>query len=189
MQTARPLLPSGDHAPLGVSLIELLVVVALLAVLASIAIPSFAGAARQYRVNAITEEFMASVQLARVEAIRMGQDVLIQRDTTCEEPLPTKADWHCGWRVFADLNRNQQRDANEVELQSIAAPAGVHVRKGKSGSGEYLKIDRYGQSLRGQSFAFFPADRDVRNGLLICFSLGTRLRTLKNAESCSDQPA
>lgn len=188
MQKARHLFIVGSNRPLGVSLIELLVVIAVVAVLASIAIPSFAGIARQYRVNAAAEEFMASVQLARVDAMRLGQDIVIRRQTSCDAALPTTADWHCGWRVFADLNGNHLPDAAEAELQSVALPVGVYLQAKGAGSPQYMTINRYGQvTVKGQRFAVFPAGMDEMSGQLICFSTGTRLRTVKGAKACSEQ--
>ncbi|WP_382158877.1 GspH/FimT family pseudopilin [Hydrogenophaga sp. ANAO-22] len=189
MQKARHLFIAGPNRPLGVSLIELLVVIAVLAVLASIAIPSFAGIARQYRVNAAVDEFMASVQLARVDAMRLGQDILIQRQTSCDVVLPTTADWDCGWRVFVDLNGNQLPDPAEAELQSVALPTGIRLVKAKGGgSPQYITINRYGQvTAIGQRFAAFPAGMDDLSGQLICFSTGTRLRTVKGAKTCPDE--
>lgn len=190
MQKARPRLPANSHAPLGTSLIELLVVIAVLAVLSSLAIPSFASIARQYRVNAVTEAFMASVQLARVDAMRLGQDIVLRRDTGCIATLPTTADWRCGWRVFADLNGSHEREAAEAELQSVALPPGVYLQAQGAGSPQYLTINRYGQiNVRGQRFAVFPAGMTAMDGQLICFSTGTRLRTVRNAKDCDDQAA
>lgn len=189
MQKARHLFLTGPSGSLGISLIELLVVIAVLAVLASLAIPSFAGIARQYRVNAVAEEFMASVQLARMDAMRLGQDILIRRQTSCDVALPTTADWHCGWRVFADLNGNQLLDATEAELQSVALPTGIQFIKAQGGgSPQYITINRYGQvTAKGQRFTVIPAGLDELSGQLICFSTGTRLRTVKGAKTCLDQ--
>jgi type IV fimbrial biogenesis protein FimT len=189
MQKARRLFVSGPDGILGVSLIELLVVIAVLAILASIAIPSFAGISRQYRVNAAAEEFMASVQLARLDAIRLGQDMVIRRQTSCAVALPTTADWHCGWRVFADLNGNQLPDAGETELQSVALPTGIHLVKAQGGgSPQYITINRYGQvTAIGQRFSVFAANMTEQSGQLICFSTGTRLRTVNGAKTCLDQ--
>jgi len=190
MQKARPLLLTGSRAPLGITLIELLVAIAVLAVLSSLAIPSFASITRQYRVNAVTEEFLASVQLARVDAMRLGQNIVLRRETGCATPLTTTADWRCGWRVFADLNGNSQREASEAELQVVTLPPGVDLLARGAGSPQYLTINRYGQvNVRGQRFAVFPTGMTDEDGQLICFSTGTRLRTIRNAKDCDDQPA
>lgn len=190
MQKARPLSIPSSSALLGASLIELLVAITVLAALSSLAIPSFASIARQYRVNAVTEEFMASVQLARVEAMRLGQAIVLRRDTGCGATLTSTADWRCGWRVFADLNGNHLREASETELQSVVLPPGIDLQAQGAGSPQYMTIDRYGQvNVRGQRFAVFPTGMTAMQGQLICFSTGTRLRTLRNAKDCDGPSA
>lgn len=169
------------------SLIELVVALGVLAVLASLAIPAFASMARQYRLDTLTEEFLASVQLARVEAVRSGQDIVIRRHTDCDAALASTADWDCGWRVFVDTNANRLQDAGEADLQSIALPTGIRFRKEGLGSPQYLRIDRFGStSPTGQRFAVFTADKTDSERRLVCFSNGTRLRTVRNATTCTD---
>lgn len=185
MQKARSLPFRGQRRALGVSLIELLVAAGILAVLASLAIPSFAGISRQYRMDAVTEEFMASVQFTRVKAIHLGQDFVILRDTACAIVLSTTSDWGCGWRVFADLNDNRLLDGAETVVQSITMPPGIKFQKAGGGSPQYLHIDRFGRSSAlGQRFEVYPQGMNVIDGQLICFSTGTRLRKVKHMEAC-----
>ena len=81
----------------GFTLIELMVTVAMLAVLLSIAAPSFARMMASNRMATQTNEFTAALNLARLEAVRRGQSVAIRADgggTTFQG----------GWRVFTDAN-------------------------------------------------------------------------------------
>jgi len=170
-------------------LIEMLAVVSLLAVLTTIAAPSYTSISRQYRLDAVSEEFMASVQFARVEAMRLGQDMLLLRNTACEVVLDSTADWSCGWQVFPDTNGNQTLDSAETLLQAVAVPAGVTFRKGPGGSPRYLHIDRFGRTTSfGQRFEAFPRNQKVIDGQVICFSTGTRLRMVRHVEACPPLP-
>ena len=82
----------GDN---GYTLIELIVVVILLGVLASIAAPGWLGFINRQRVRTVTDRVFQSLRLAQSEAKRTKRDVKITFDTsvapkvTFDPPLPT----------------------------------------------------------------------------------------------------
>lgn len=85
----------------GFSLIELMVVVAITAILLAIGLPSFQGSLRSNRVATATNELMASFALARSEAIRSPGGAVIcstQNGTSCG------GDWNDGWMVWIDMD-------------------------------------------------------------------------------------
>ncbi|RYE71403.1 MAG: prepilin-type N-terminal cleavage/methylation domain-containing protein, partial [Oxalobacteraceae bacterium] len=65
----------GQH--IGFSLVELMVTVAVLAIVAAIAIPSFTGLINSSRLTASANEVLASLQMARSEAVRRNQTVIV----------------------------------------------------------------------------------------------------------------
>jgi type IV fimbrial biogenesis protein FimT len=85
----------------GFSLIELMIAIAILAILLAIGLPSFQGSLRNNRVTSTTNELMASISLARSEALRNpGGAVLCTttNGTTCG------GTWNDGWMVWVDVN-------------------------------------------------------------------------------------
>ncbi len=169
----------------GFTIIELMVVVALIAVLAGLAAPSFTDLLRRYRVDSVRETFAASVTLAREESIRLGTPIVIRRITGCGVTLSGNQDWSCGWRVFADLNGDNTMNGTETPTQEVTLPAGVTVRKGNSTNPQFITINRFGQVTQlDQRFEMFPTGMAATNGQLVCFTAGTRLRTVKNASTC-----
>ena len=96
----RILAQNGKH---GFSLIELMVVVAIVAILASIAGPAFQEMLQKNRLTAASSALQASLNLARSEAIKRGPDakVTLAANTTA-------GSWSNGWTVFVD----KTNDAN-----------------------------------------------------------------------------
>lgn len=169
----------------GFTLIEMMVVVALMAILVGLAAPSFIETFRRYRVDATREDLTASINLARAEAIRTGQAIVLRRVTACGVALADNQDWSCGWQVFADPNNNNLLDGAEALVQQVAVANQITVRKANAVNPELVVIDRYGQVTQlGQRFEIFPAGLAAINGQLLCFTTGTRLRTVKNQAAC-----
>ena len=91
----------------GFTLIEMMAVVAIVAILLSIAIPSFSGSIRRNTVEGYVDKLNASIRLARAEAQGMSKPIAIcptpgdsQGNTiTCETSANS---WASGWTVFVD---------------------------------------------------------------------------------------
>src|SRR5690606_34204013 len=79
--------------------IELLVTVAVVAILLAIAFPNFEGSMRRNRLATTTNELLGSVALARSEAIlnTRGAGICASADG-----LACGGDWDVGWRVWTD---------------------------------------------------------------------------------------
>lgn len=77
---------AGSPRQGGFTLIELMITIAVLAVVLAIAVPSFQGITNRNRLTAITNEVVAAIQLTRMEAIRRNQRVVMcptTNGTTC----------------------------------------------------------------------------------------------------------
>lgn len=95
----------------GFSLMELIVVVAVLAIVAAFALPGFAEVVRSNRLASASNELLTSISYARSEAIRNTRGAAICASTdgaTCSED----GDWSEGWIIWADLNANGSIDAD-----------------------------------------------------------------------------
>ncbi len=98
----------------GFTLVELMVTVAVLAVLSTIAYPSFQSTIRSNRVATTTNELIASLALARSEAIKTRVVGLYAH------PQRAKSDgssWADGWMVWEDRNGNGALDSGENVLR------------------------------------------------------------------------
>lgn len=84
----------------GFTLIEMMVVVAILAILAALAAPSFNEAILNSKLAAYANSFAASARLARSEAIKSGTTVTLCRSASdTATACATSGEWQQGWMV------------------------------------------------------------------------------------------
>ena len=108
----------------GFTLTELLVVVAIVAILLGIGVPSYRYITNSYRMSAEINGLLGDLQFARAEAIKLGLTVTacVSRDgANCDAGSTT---WQEGWIVFQDLNNDQTVDPGDTVLRVQAAFSG-----------------------------------------------------------------
>ncbi len=108
----------------GLTLVELLTAIALLAVLLGIGVPSFASLLQRWRVDAAVESLTADIRLARSTATRTSRPVVMcarASDGTCS----AGNDWSTGWLVFSDPNDDLVFDKGEPLIVERQAPPGI----------------------------------------------------------------
>ena len=89
----------------GFTLIELMVTVALVAILAMLAAPSFNEAILSNRLTSFANNFVASATLARGEAVKRNSVVTMCIVTDALSNICTTAgDWEQGWIIFNDID-------------------------------------------------------------------------------------
>lgn len=95
----------------GFTLVELLVILTISAILVAMAVPMFTAMIRNNTVSSAVNSLVASMDLARSEAIRRNGPVVVCRSTDATTANPTCSnaafgpyqgnDWATGWIVFA----------------------------------------------------------------------------------------
>ncbi len=98
----------------GFTLVEALVVMAIVAILTALAVPSFQEFVASRAVNTQISDFSSSLRLARTEAIKRGRPVVICRSNDTQAAAPVcdaGATWNSGWLILQGNNliRTQAR--------------------------------------------------------------------------------
>ncbi len=89
----------------GFTLIELMITLAIAAILLTVAVPSFRTFIENNKAITQVNEVLSAHNLARMEAIKRGSTVTVctsSNGTACSN----STNWKNGWIVFNDLNAN-----------------------------------------------------------------------------------
>lgn len=168
------------HKALGLTLVELMVVIAVLGIAASMAFPSLSRLMQGQAVGSQAELLAGDLRQARTEALRRGVAVrlCIRKDDTNECDANT-ASWKNGWLMFADINGDGALAEGEIlKVQQALQPASL--RSGATVTGSTATAVEF--SPTGISNGFFAfslttaASEDTR---YVCLNRAGRVKVGK----------
>lgn len=116
----------------GITLIELMIVVILVAALLLIAMPSFAGLFSKTRVSTQTNAILETLHIARSYAITQQRNVHIchldpSTMDSCDADRNFNSAWSVGWLVFVDTNNNKDLDQKDHVLKIVEMSGTVNI--------------------------------------------------------------
>ena len=140
----------------GFTLIELMVTVAIVALLLTIGLPSFQNSLRSNRIATTTNELMASLALARSEAIRSpgGARICASSDgATC-----SGESWNDGWMVWIDADEadgsSDPTDDDDRVVRYVQGRDKINIvataTSGVEEDANNIRFDRRGRIENGQ---------------------------------------
>lgn len=186
MENTPPLLGNQRVGTLrgktGLTLIELLVTIVILAILLSIAVPNFITFVQNSRLVGQTNDLVTSLNYARSEAIKRGVRVSVCSrldNTTCSGAAIFN--WNTGWLVFVNPNNNAVADAGETVLQ-VRQPLenGNTLR-----TAGIQRVTYQNSGFSGNADTFRLCDsRGTASGRAIVVSLQGRVSTSTGTTAC-----
>lgn len=174
----------------GFTLSEMMVVVAITAILLTIGVPSFAGLVRDTRLTGATNAIVASLYVARSEALKRHTRAVMcpsADGASCAQ----QGGWQQGWLVFSDVNNNARVDAGEAIVLKQPALAQGLLATSTDSTSRYISYTPLGDT-RQVSGAFqggtlklcFPSAGQSPARTVVISRTGRARTTRLSAASC-----
>ncbi len=112
----------------GLTLIELLMTLAIAAILIGLAVVNWSGSMRSTQISVQMNNLAGSLQLSRAEAVQQGKTFVICKS---DDGVDCGAsNWEDGWIAFGDSDGDNQVDIGTEQLASVfpALPSGYTLR-------------------------------------------------------------
>lgn len=128
----------------GFTLIELVITLAIAAILLLVAVPGFQSFQRNSQLSSLANSLLVAINTAKAEAMKQNASAYV---------IPASgANWGSGWIVFVDKDRNQSySESGDVTVIKQEAPASYFTISGNgtsSGTDPYLTFDSSGFSRK-----------------------------------------
>lgn len=173
----------------GITLIELMVVVAVLAILLSIGLPSFYSLIAQERLTKQSNEIVAHLMLSRAEAIKRQRTVFICPEFSgrCDGAMVSAVNganlytWDGGFVTGARGGGDtalEFDDSQDTVLQYVSLPHDVLL----VGNRKKFSFDQYGHAVSGSFYLCAQAQQGRR---IVISALG-RVRVETGAQATCD---
>ncbi len=133
----------------GFTLPELLITLALLAILVAELTPDLSSILRHNRLHAVAIGVSHDLQLARSEAIQRNRKVTLCKSDNNSQ-CNSSAEWESGWILFENLDGDGRIDAGDTILQvGEPLPSGITMR----GAGNFRNRITYKPTGDSTSFS------------------------------------
>lgn len=180
----------------GFTLVELMVTLAVAAILATIAVPMLTGFLARSQMNAVANDFTGALQLARMEAVSRNTCVAVCRraPTGAAQCAGEDGSWNAGWIVYDKPSCEGKAEATDPPAGTSlrareAVPESISVNTDSGSAPEVIVFTPRGVIATGNGTmqltdARFP---DNSNSRRVILSMMGRVRTLAGLDGGLDE--
>jgi type IV fimbrial biogenesis protein FimT len=127
----------------GMTFIELLVVLGIVAIMLTLAVPSFDAVLQGNRFSTFANTYLTHLHMARSEATKRNTRVALCKSADGAS-CTTAGRWDQGWILFNDINNNAQTDSGETILRVNEALPTNWVLQGNTPVTNYVSFTAMG---------------------------------------------
>lgn len=169
----------------GFTLTELLITVAIVAILGGMAVPSFMTMVEKNKTITFVSDFRAAMYQAQSEAVKRNAIVTIRPKNR------DKKDWLIGWEVFEDNNGNGGRGNNDELISTHTfSDANYSLKATDNTYKKWVGFDAMGTPITSNgseddgSFRICPPDNDPAKARTLSISLSGNIIVTEGATKC-----
>jgi len=169
----------------GITVLELMVTMAIVAILLATGVPTFKNYGWNLRMKTAMDALQTDLNLARSRAISHNIQTVIcpaSNNSDCSG----QSTWQDGWIVFTDLNGDRQKQDGEPLLKFAGATEFLEISSSRSRS--YLRFYPNGTAPGSNISILFCDRRGAEYAGLIAVSNTGRIRTetkgIEASENC-----
>ncbi len=134
----------------GFTIIELMIGIALMAVMLTLAVPAFTGFVERNTTVASANSFLNALLIARSEAVKRNQRVAVCGKPIAQASCNTTGNWEDGWSIFVDADADSVLDAGEeVILVDSGVTNGFTLREPSATYGDVITFLPTGETVQG----------------------------------------
>ena len=170
---------------LGFTLIELMVVLALAAIIATFAAPSFQSSMARQKLNLAASDLLVSATQARSEASKNNRPAIVQ-------PVTSDSDWSQGWRIYVDMDNSKTYNEGDFLVTTVpAAASSVKLYETPTLDPNFIGFDANGFALGSNAgrivFSSSILGSAYRKGVVIARTGRARICTTQpGSNGCTD---
>ncbi len=153
----------SKHRQQGMNIIELMVVVAVAAIVLANGVPALQRTIDRYDQRGEVTRIISSINFARSQAVNRQQVVTLGRSSN------TANDWSEGWTIYSDASNDGDQamdtDGGDVLLKDMSTFQGSSSIFANSDGNNWISFDANGRMSNDDEVLIAVCDRDYTSGV------------------------